>query len=77
MEELHFNCPAYLAQRFWILCNEAGETPGTVLREYMLKRIADEDPSFEYSLKAETGHDAWSVRQGVPKKNKFKMAPAS
>ena len=65
MEELHFNCPAYLAQRFWLLCAERKETPGAVLRDFMLEEIAKSDAGFEFDLKAVTGFDAWSIRQGV------------
>ena len=65
MEELHFNCPAYLAQRFWLLCAERHETPGAVLREFMLQEIAKTDAGFEFDLRSVTGFDAWSIRQGA------------
>lgn len=68
MEELHFNCPAYLAQRFWILCAERKETPGAVLRHFMLEEISKTDAAFEFDLKAVTGFDAWSIRQGAGKR---------
>ena len=64
MEELHFNCPAYLAQRFWLLCAERRETPGAVLREFMLAEISKLDAGFEFDLKRYTGFDAWSIREG-------------
>lgn len=65
MEELNFNCPAYLAQRFWLHCSERRETPGAVLRDFMMTEIAKTDASFEFDLKEMTGFDAWSVRQGI------------
>ena len=64
MEELRFKCPAFLAQRFWLLCAERDETPGAVLREFMIKEIAQADAGFEFDLKEVTGADSWSVRQG-------------
>lgn len=68
MEELHFNCPAYLSQRFWLLCAERKETPGAVLRDFMLREIATHDASFEFDLKNVTGRDSWEIREGRPQK---------
>ena len=65
MEELHFNCPAYLSQRFWLLCSERKATPGSVLRSFMYEEIARSDASFIYDLKEVTGMDEWAVRQGL------------
>ena len=65
MEELSFRCPAYLAQRFWLYCNEQGETPGSVLRAFMLAEIKHVDPDIAIDLKDATGLDEWSVRQGI------------
>ena len=65
MEELHFNCPAYLSQRFWLLCTERKETPGAVIREFMLNEISQSDASFEFDLKSVTGYDAWAIREGA------------
>jgi hypothetical protein len=64
MEELHFNCPAYLAQRFWLLCAERKETPGQILREFMMQEIQKTDSNFEFKLKSSTGFDAWAIREG-------------
>jgi hypothetical protein len=64
MDELHFKCPAFLAQRFWLLCASRNETPGAVLREFMITEISRADAGFEFDLKEETGADPWSVRQG-------------
>lgn len=64
MEELQFNCPAYLAQRFWLLCAERNETPGAVLRSFMLDEIAKVDTGFAFDLKSVTGFDAWAIREG-------------
>ena len=68
MEELKFNCPSYLAQRFWLHCAERQETPGSVLRDFMLREIAAADPDFDIDLKAVTGQDAWSISRGDPPK---------
>ena len=64
MEELHFNCPAYLAQRFWLHCSEQKETPGSVLRQFMIEQIVAQDASFLYDLKEYGGFDGWSIREG-------------
>jgi hypothetical protein len=68
MEELRFNCPAYLAQRFWLLCAEREETPGAVLREFMVREIASVDSSFDLNLKTVTGQDAWEISRGQPRR---------
>ena len=68
MEELKFNCPAYLAQRFWLLCAERQETPGSTLRDYMRCEICSGDPDFDIDLKAVTGQDAWSISRGTPRR---------
>ncbi len=62
MEELQFNCPSFLAKRFWLLCNTRNETPGEVIREFMLREILKEDPYFEQDLK-----DAMASRPAVIK----------
>ncbi|WP_368185241.1 hypothetical protein [Aestuariibius sp. HNIBRBA575] len=67
LKDFQFNCPDYLAQRFWLMCTENGETPGTVLREFMVREISKADPAFELDLKTETGRDAWAVIKGNPK----------
>lgn len=66
MEELKFNCPSYLAQRFWLLCAERDVTPGSALREFMLREISAADAAFDIDLKVATGQDAWSITQGHP-----------
>lgn len=68
MEELRFNCPAFLAQRFWLLCAERQQTPGAALREFMLREISAADAAFDVDLKAVTGQDAWSITRGDPRK---------
>jgi hypothetical protein len=68
MEELKFNCPAYLAQRFWLLCAERQQTPGSVLRDFMLREISACDAAFDIDLRSVTGQDAWSISQGHPRK---------
>lgn len=70
MEELHFNCPAYLAQRFWLHCAERRETPGAVLREFMLNEISKSDAAFVFDLKSVTGFDAWAIREGAQKQSR-------
>jgi hypothetical protein len=44
MKEFEFRCPPVLAQRFWLHCAEMGETPGSVLRAFMLREVAEHDP---------------------------------
>ena len=67
MEELKFNCPAYLAERLWLLCAERERTPGSVLREFMLREISASDAAFDIDLRTATGQDAWSISQGHPR----------
>lgn len=64
MEELSFNCPAYLAQKFWVMCVERGETPGSVLRDFMLRELRSVDEGFEAELQTVTGQDVWSIARG-------------
>lgn len=64
MEELSFNCPAYLAQKFWVLCAERGETPGSVLRDFMVREISAVDAGFDVELKSVTGQDVWAICRG-------------
>lgn len=64
MEEISFRCPPYLAQRFWLLCNELGETPGTLLRSFMIDEVKRSDAAFVFDLKGETGLDEASIRDG-------------
>ena len=68
MEELSFNCPAYLAQKFWVLCVELGETPGSVLRDFMVREISSVESGFDVELKHVTGQDVWAVCQGEPRR---------
>ena len=68
MEELNFNCPAYLAQKFWVLCVERGETPGSVLRDFMVREISAVDSGFDLELESVTGQDAWAIRRGDPRR---------
>ena len=46
MEEYKFNCPDYLAQRFWKLCVDKNDTPGAVLRAYMVREVRKFDPVY-------------------------------
>jgi hypothetical protein len=43
-------------------------TPGSALREFMLREISAADAAFDIDLKVATGQDAWSITQGHPKK---------
>lgn len=67
MEQLSFNCPAYLAQKFWVLCVERGETPGSVLRDFMVREISSVESGFDMELESVVGQDAWSICQGAPR----------
>lgn len=64
MEELSFNCPAYLAQKFWVMCVERGETPGSVLRDFMVREISAVEAGFDIELKTATGQDVWAICRG-------------
>ncbi|MEM6824661.1 MAG: hypothetical protein AAF566_06090 [Pseudomonadota bacterium] len=64
MEELSFNCPAYLAQKFWVMCVERGETPGSVLRDFMVREISSVDSGFDVELQTVMGQDVWSICRG-------------
>jgi hypothetical protein len=66
MDELKFRCPGYLAQRFWLLCAERNQTPGAVLRNYMVEEINKVDAGFSFDLRAATGQDVWSICEGAP-----------
>lgn len=68
MDELSFRCPAYLAQRFWLYAQQQGETPGTLLRQFMMEQINSVDAAFVFDQKSITGLDQWSVAQGLPEK---------
>ena len=57
MEDWSFNCPAYLAQRFWLHCAERNETAGTLLRRFMIAEISRGDPDFEVDLEKQLEHE--------------------
>ena len=63
MEELKFNCPAYLAQRFWKHCVDRDDTPGAVLRAFMVNEIRKMDPNYQADLKALRASDRWVIRE--------------
>ena len=46
MEELRFNCPKKLSQKFWRTCRDREETLGGALRNMMLREIFISDPEF-------------------------------
>lgn len=46
MEELRFNCPKKLSQKFWSVCRDREETLGGALRQLMLREIMISDPEF-------------------------------
>ncbi len=75
MEELRFRCPAYVAQKFWLLCKERNETPGGVLREFMLNEIASADAAFSLELKSITGKEVWEVYRDLPARKPTDTAP--
>ncbi len=64
MDEISFRCPPYLAQRFWLLCNELGETPGALLRAFMIDEIKSVDGTFSMDMKDVTGLEEDEVRTG-------------
>lgn len=50
MEELRFNCPKKLSQKYWAICRDREETMGSALRNLMLREIAITDPEFRKRL---------------------------
>ena len=64
MQEIGFDCPKELAQKFWIACRTKKMSPGAALRSFMVDQIASADPSFQYDLRAVTGKDANDVASG-------------
>lgn len=46
MEELRFNCPKQLSQKFWRTCRDREETLGGALRQLMLREIVISDPEY-------------------------------
>ena len=57
MEELVFNCPAYVAQRFWLVCAKRNETPGSALRKFMTDELVKVDAGFKEELQRRTGRE--------------------
>ena len=70
MDEINFRCPDVVAQRFWLLCAELGETPGSLLRSFIVDEVKAVDPAFFKELEAETGLDEARVRKGNPPKDR-------
>jgi hypothetical protein len=64
MQEIGFDCPETLAQKFWIACRLRKLTPGAALREFMVAEIAAADAGFEFDLRAATGKNAADVAEG-------------
>ncbi len=62
MEELKFNCPDYLAQRFWKHCIDNNDTPGAVLRGYMLNEVLKIDPTYAPDAAEIRASDRWTTR---------------
>lgn len=62
MEELKFNCPDYLAQRFWKLCVQNKDTPGAVLRAYMVREVQRIDPGYTVDLNEIRASSGWTIR---------------
>lgn len=64
MQEIGFDCPKELSQKFWIACRHRKISPGVALRTFMVEAIAAEDPAFQYDLRAATGKTASDVASG-------------
>ena len=62
MDEFKFNCPDYLAQRFWKLCVDNKDTPGAVLRAYMVQAVQEIDPSYSVDLSKVRASSGWTIR---------------
>ena len=46
MDELRFNCPKQLSQKFWATCRDQEETIGGALRKMMMREILLCNPHF-------------------------------
>ncbi len=66
VEEYRFNCPEYLAQRFWKHCVDYKDTPGAVLRGYMLSVVRKMDPTYAVDAKLIRASDHWTIRDLPP-----------
>lgn len=55
IEQLKFDCPKKLSQKFWAICRTREQTIGTVLRELMLREIAMFDPEFSNAVREQLG----------------------
>lgn len=64
MQEIAFDCPKELSQKFWMACRAKKVSPGAALRTFMVNEIAASDPSFQYDLRTATGKDASDVASG-------------
>ena len=69
-EELRIRCPSFVAQKFWLLCQKRNETPGGILREFILNEIVKDDAAFSLELKSITGREVWEVYRDVPPASK-------
>ena len=63
MDEYKFNCPDYLAQRFWKHCVDNKDTPGAVLRGYMLNEVLKIDPTYAVDPKVLKASGRWTIRE--------------
>lgn len=61
-DEYRFNCPDYLAQRFWKHCVDQKDTPGAVLRGYMLHEVRKIDPGYSVDQTVVTISERWAAR---------------
>lgn len=50
MEELRFNCPKKLSQKFWAICRDREETLGGSLRNLMIREILISDPEYRQKI---------------------------
>lgn len=64
MQEIGFDCPKELSQKFWMACRLRKQSPGVALRTFMVQEIAASDPAFQFDLRAATGKDATDVSSG-------------
>ena len=64
MQEIGFDCPDDLRKKFWIACRLNKQTPGAVLRTFMVEQIAAADPGFAFDLRAATGKEVPDVETG-------------
>lgn len=59
MEEFRFNCSRKMAERFWMVCRQAGTTPGQKLREFIDDEVGEYEKMFGPLTKSVAQEPVW------------------